>query len=79
MVGASATDFCTALVSLVSRLGNIELNADDIPASFMSPDAAELRCSFYDATIQTHLFPAEGWSGDGADVVTQALKVVQFA
>ena len=67
MAGASATDFCTALASLASRLGSIELNADEIPASVMSPDAAELRSSFYDATIQTHLFPAEGWSGDGAN------------
>ena len=76
MAGASAAD-CTALASLASRLGGIELNADDIQASVMSPDAAELRSSFYDATIQTHHFPAEGWSGDGADVVTQALKAVQ--
>ena len=77
MAGASATDFCTALASLASRLGSIELNADEIPASVMSPDAAELRSSFYDATIQTHLFPQEGWSGDGAAVVTAALKAVQ--
>ena len=77
MAGASATDFCTALASLASRLGSIELNADEIPASVMSPDAAELRSSFYDATIQTHLFPQEGWSGDGSAVVTAALKAVQ--
>ena len=77
MAGASATDFCTALASLASRLGSIELNADEIPASVMSPDAAELRSSFYDTTIQSHLFPQEGWSGDGSAVVTAALKAVQ--